>query len=209
MTMKAAIFLDRDGVLIEDTDLLTDVRAMRLLPGVPEALQRLKAAGFLLLTVSNQTVVARGMLTEQEVAALNTELEQQLARVGGARFDGHYFCPHHPRATLPAYRRICDCRKPRPGLLLRAARAHDLDLRASFMVGDRLTDIHAGARAGCRTILVLCGRHAAPPIETVDTLDPAVQPDHTCADLSHAADWIIEQTKKLKMRTTEGACPSL
>ncbi|MCX6006829.1 MAG: HAD family hydrolase [Chloroflexi bacterium] len=191
--MNRAIFLDRDGVLIEDVHLLTNPKDIRILAGVPAALGRLSAAGFGIIVVSNQTVVARGLSTKQEVLDLNAEVHVQIERAGGPCLGAFYFCPHHPNATLPLYRVDCECRKPRPGLLLRAAREHDLDLHASFAVGDRVTDIIAGARAGCRTVLVQTGEHLAPPIETSEPLDDSVEPDYTCADLFQAAQWILEQ----------------
>ena len=189
--MSTAIFLDRDGVLIEDVDLLANPGDIRILEGVPQALTSLKEAGFQLILISNQTVVARGLVTEQGVWAIHAEMERLLEQAGGPCLDGFYFCPHHPNATLPAYRIACECRKPRPGLLLRAAREHNLNLGASFVVGDRITDIIAGAKAGCRTVLVQTGEHQAPPIETVEPLDESVQPDHVCADLKAAAGWIL------------------
>lgn len=191
--MNKTIFLDRDGVLIEDVHLLTNPGDIRILEGVPQALKSLKEAGFRLIVISNQTVVARGLVTEQEVYAINAEMERLLKQAGGPRLDGFYFCPHHPNATLPAYRIACECRKPRPGLLLRAAHEHNLNLDASFMVGDRITDIIAGARAGCRTVLVQTGKHQEPPIETStsEPLDESVQPDHVCADLRTAVEWIL------------------
>ena len=190
--MNAAVFLDRDGVLVEDVDLLTRAEDFVILDGVPRALGCLQRAGFRLVVISNQTVVARGLASENDVRALNVRLQQLLERAGGARLDAWYFCPHHPNATLPAYRVNCDCRKPRPGLLLRAAREHDLDLAASFAVGDRITDIIAGTRAGCRTILVQTGKHLDLPIQTSEPLDLAIEPDHTCADLEAATRWILK-----------------
>lgn len=189
--MTPAIFLDRDGVLIRDVHLLTNPDDIRIIEGIPQVLRSLKEAGFHLIVISNQTVVARGMATEQEVYAIHAIVESLLEQAGAPRLDGFYFCPHHPNATLPAYRIACECRKPRPGLLLRAAREHDLDLDSSFAVGDRITDIIAGARGGCRTVLVQTGKHEAPPIETVEPLDESVQPDHTCANLGEAVRWIL------------------
>src|ERR1041385_3505620 len=118
--MRRAVFLDRDGVLIEDVNLLTRREQIRILPGVPEALERLKQSGFSLIVVSNQTVVARGLASEDEVRESNDSLQKLLIQTGGPSLDGWYFCPHHPNATLTAYRQICDCRKPRPGLFLHA-----------------------------------------------------------------------------------------
>src|SRR5579863_1608098 len=122
--MKAAVFLDRDGVLIEDTHLATNVGQIRMLEGVPRALRQLKEADFRLIVVSNQTVVARGLATEREVEMMNERMDQLIRQAGGPMMDGFYFCPHHPKATLTAYRVNCDCRKPQPGMWLRAAREH-------------------------------------------------------------------------------------
>lgn len=191
MKSGAAVFLDRDGVLIEDRELLVDASEMRLLDGVPAALCRLKLAGFRLIVVSNQAVVARGLLTEGQLQELHSVLGQRLTAAGGPSLDAVYYCPHHPQATLEAYRVECDCRKPRPGTLLQAAREHQLDLAASFMVGDRITDVMAGTAAGCRTVLVRSTRTDAPPIVTVDPIDSAIRPDYTCADLRSAAEWIL------------------
>ncbi len=189
--MNKAVFLDRDGVLIEEVHLLTKPEQIRVLPGVAEALQKLKAAGFHLIVVSNQTVISRGLATEAEVKAVNSHMEKLLENA--SLLDGIYICPHHPNATLASYRKNCDCRKPQPGLLLRAAEERAINLKDSFMVGDRITDIIAGARAGCRTILVQTGNHLAPPIETVEPLDETIRPDYVCADLKAAAQWILKK----------------
>ena len=188
--MPTAVLLDRDGVLIEDIHLLRERRDIQLLAGVPEALQSLSEAGFKLIVVSNQAIVARGLASEDEIRGHNAEVQRQVTVAGGPALDGFYFCPHHPSATLARYREDCGCRKPRPGMLLRAAAEHDLDLSDSFMIGDRVTDIIAGARAGCRTIQVETGCHRAPPIETVEPLE-RTRPDHRCAGLAEAARWIL------------------
>jgi D-glycero-D-manno-heptose 1,7-bisphosphate phosphatase len=189
--MNAAVFLDRDGVLIEDVDWLTRVDQLRILPGVPVALKRLREAGFQLVVITNQAVVARGLASEADVEKINDHLDSLIQAAGAPPLDAIYFCPHHPNATLPAYRVVCDCRKPAPGMLVRAAREHDLALPSSFVVGDRLTDILAGVRAGCRTVLVQTGKHTEPLIETGETVSTPVHPDHTGADLPAAADWIL------------------
>jgi D-glycero-D-manno-heptose 1,7-bisphosphate phosphatase len=189
--MTSAVFLDRDGVLIEDVDLLTRAEGMQILAGVPSALSRLTQAAYQLIVVTNQPVIARGLLTEAELEALHGKLQSELARLGAPSMTAFFYCPHHPQATLEAYRQDCLCRKPRPGMLLEAARRHQIDLSSSFMVGDRITDIIAGARAGCRTILVQTGRHLAPPIATREPIDVNCKPDWTCAGLEAAADWIL------------------
>lgn len=187
-----AVFLDRDGVIIEDIHLLTQTSQIRVLPGVPQALSRLREAGFGLIVVSNQPVVARGLATEADVEQIHDELNRRLAAAGSG-VDQFYFCPHHPNATLPSYRVNCMCRKPQPGLILQAAKEHRFNLASSILVGDRVTDIIAGSRAGCRTILVQTGQHVAPPIQTAEPIDATVQPDWTCADLTEAVDWILKR----------------
>lgn len=190
--MKPAVFLDRDGVLIEDVHLLTRAEQLVVLPGVVEALRGLTTAGYQLFVVSNQPVVARGLVTEAEVETVHAELQRQITAAGGPEMRQFYFCPHHPNATLPHYRVACECRKPRPGMLLRAAREHGVDLRASFAVGDRITDIIAGARAGCRTVLVETGQHEAASIESPDGIDASVKPAYVCSNLAAAVEWILK-----------------
>lgn len=195
-----AVFLDRDGVLVEDRGLLVDPGELRVLDGVPRALKRLKDAGFRLVVVSNQSVVARGMITPEGLEAVHDQLRRLLADAGAPPLDAVYFCPHHPNADLPAYRAACDCRKPRPGALLRAAEEHHLDLAASFMVGDRITDVAAGAAAGCRTVLLEPPEAAAMATTTTDPAENP-SPDHVCADLPAAVDWILaERSRRARPR---------
>ncbi len=189
--MNRAIFLDRDGVLNEDIDLLTRPDQLRILAAVPGALRRFHAAGFRLIVITNQTVIARGLITEVGLAEVHAALSRQLVELGAPTPDGYYACPHHPQASVPEYRAACDCRKPAPGLLLRAARDHDIDTTRSFMIGDRPTDILAGSRAGCRTVLVHTGCHEKPLITTHEKSLPEIRPDQVCADLEAAADWIL------------------
>src|SRR5258706_11955307 len=189
--MNAAVFLERDGVLIEDVGLLISPEQICILPGVPAALALLRAAGYKLIVVSNQTVVARGLASEKQVQEINDFLAAKLQEAGAPALDAWFFCPHHPNATLPQYRTNCECRKPKSGMLFQAIAKHDLDLSRSFMIGDSITDIIAGFRADCRTILVQTGKHLEPPIETSDPLDHSVVPDYSCADLGAAANWIL------------------
>jgi len=187
----AAVFLDRDGVLVEDRGLLVDAGELRVLAGVPSALRRLREAGFHLIVVSNQAVVARGMITPEGVEAIHAQLLGLLEEAGAPRLDAIYFCPHHPNADLPEYRVQCDCRKPRPGALLRAAEEHGVDLAASFLIGDRMTDIAAGAAAGCRTILLRGPERETPPATTPEPPEGWRQPDYVCPDLPAAVEWIL------------------
>jgi D-glycero-D-manno-heptose 1,7-bisphosphate phosphatase len=191
MSMSRAVFLDRDGVLIEDVPLMTDCQDIKVIAGVAQALCRLSTTGFKLIVVTNQAIVARGLMQESEVRAMNGRIAQLLVEDGTPEIAGFYFCPHHPNASIQAYRVKCSCRKPEPGLLLRAASDHDVDLKASFLIGDRQTDIVAGAKAGCRTVLVQTGAHEAPLIETAVPIDTRIAPDHVCRDLREAAEWIV------------------
>ena len=186
-----AVFLDRDGVLVEDRGLLVDPGQFRIIPGVPAALERLEEAGFRLIVVSNQSVVARGMLSTEGVEALHSHLLRLLEGAGAPRLDAIYFCPHHPEADLAVHRMVCECRKPRPGMLFRAAEDHGLDLAASFMVGDRMTDIAAGSAAGCRTILLQRPGTEMPPPTAPAPPEGWPRPDHVCADLLAAVEWIL------------------
>jgi D-glycero-D-manno-heptose 1,7-bisphosphate phosphatase len=186
-----AIFVDRDGVLIEDHGPLVCAEDISLAPGAATALRRLADAGFKIVVVSNQTVVARGLLDPAEMLALHGQVEQRLCAAGASPLDGFYFCPHHPNATVVEYRRSCACRKPAPGMLLEAAAALGINLAASIMIGDRPSDVLAGRRAGCRTIQVTTGRHLDPPIEVEGGFAPAPA-DHRCHSLGEAAQHILQ-----------------
>lgn len=173
---RRAIFLNRDGTLNLDTGYVHRAADWRWLPGVPEALARFKAAGRLLVVVSNQSGIARGMFGPAELHALERWVDGQLAPLGAAP-DAWYHCPHLPEISGP-----CDCRKPAPGLLLRAARDLGIDLTASWMIGDRTRDARAGLAAGCRAVLLRSGwgereaaeaRESVPEVPTVPDLAAA------------------------------------
>src|SRR5579871_3015278 len=148
-----AVFFDKDGTLIENVPYNVDPEQMRLASGSVCGLLALHAAGFRLIVVSNQAGVAHGYFPEQALVAAKRRLREVLEEVG-VPLAGFYYCPHHPEATIPCYARKCDCRKPSPGMILRGAREHDVDLPRSWLVGDILDDVEAGCRAGCRTILI-------------------------------------------------------
>jgi D-glycero-D-manno-heptose 1,7-bisphosphate phosphatase len=146
MKTKAA-FLDRDCVIVRDSGYVHRIVDLELLPGVEAALARLQAAGFKLIVVTNQSGIARGIYSEQDYAAFTQALRVELA-LGGVHLDEVYHCPHLEDAALPMYAQSCDCRKPRPGMLLQAQREFEIDMGASLMVGDRLSDLQAGRNAG-------------------------------------------------------------
>jgi len=201
---RPAVFLDRDGTLVREVDYLRTAAQLRLLRGAADAIRRLNEAGLAVVLATNQSGIGRGLFTEAELQAVNDELQRRLA-ARGARLDAIYYCPHHPGAAVPIYRKRCRCRKPAPGLLLRAARDLDLDLSRSFAVGDSARDIEAGARAGCRTILVRTGYGArteadlATAVRNVARLaDQAIamlDAEKVVADLPAAVGWILSQTK--------------
>jgi D-glycero-D-manno-heptose 1,7-bisphosphate phosphatase len=150
---KRAVFVDRDGTLIEDTGFIRRVDEVKLLSGAAEAVARLNKAGWAVVVVTNQSGVARGLLTEKDIAATNERMKELLSKEG-ARVDAVYYCPHLPEGKISEYAVVCDCRKPRPGMFLRAAREHDVDLAGSVAVGDSARDVEAGLNAGTRAILL-------------------------------------------------------
>lgn len=172
-----AAFLDRDGTIIHDRHYLGDPAGVELLPGAARAIARLNAAGIPALLVTNQSGIGRGLFSEADFAAVQGRLISLLAREG-ARLDGVYHCPHTPDAEVP-----CECRKPAPGLFLRAAREHGVDLRRSFYIGDQLRDVLPAKRLGGVGILVRskgfpeespAGESIPSGFPTVDDLDRAV-----------------------------------
>lgn len=154
--MNKAVFLDRDGTLIENRGYICDFSRVGFFPFAAAAVRRLNRAGYRVIVVSNQSAVARGICREEQVTALHEKLGEHF-RLQGAEIAAFYFCPFLADGTVEAYRRQSPLRKPEPGMLLLAAREHELDLARSFMVGDRADDIEAGRRAGCRTVLVRSG----------------------------------------------------
>jgi D-glycero-D-manno-heptose 1,7-bisphosphate phosphatase len=179
--MHRAVFLDRDGTINEEMGYINHLSRFQLLPGAAEAIARLNRAGFKVVVVTNQSGVARKYFPQTLLEEVHRELEARLA-AAGARLDGIYVCSHAPDQN-------CACRKPRPGLLLAAARDLDLDLSRSYLVGDRYNDLESAANAGVQGILVLTGYGRG---EVENYQGPRrVEPVFTAADLGEAADWII------------------
>ncbi len=181
---RPAVFLDKDGSLIEDVPYNVDPALIRLTAGAGEALRKLQDAGYRLIVVSNQSGVARGLFGEDALRPVEAHLNAMLAEYGVA-LDGFYYCPHHPGGTVPQYAVECACRKPAPGMLLQAATDHSIALEQSWMVGDILNDVEAGRRAGCRTILLDNGN------ETEWELGPMRLPHCIVSDLGAAAEQIL------------------
>ncbi len=186
---EPAVFLDRDGTLIEDIHFPRRVEDVHVLAGVPEALRLLREAGYRLIVLTNQSGIARGYLTEKILHAMHEHLQDRL-RENGAELDAFYYCPHHPTEGSPPYRTSCSCRKPAPGMLERAQAEHDLDLSRSYVIGDTLRDLEVAGDTGCCRILVRTGKGAESERQVAK--DPQAV-DRICDDLLAAAHHILEQ----------------
>lgn len=184
MALRRAVFIDKDGTLVEDVPYNVDPDRIRLAPGAGEALGALVAAGFELVVVSNQPGVALGKFIEGALRLVETRIRGLLAPYG-VPIAAFQWCPHHPEGRVRGYDVACTCRKPRPGLLQTAAAKRGLDLTQSWMVGDILDDIEAGRRAGCRTILLDVGH------ETEWEPGAMREPHHKARDLREAAALIV------------------
>lgn len=176
-----AVFLDRDGVVNLEKGYISSLEQLELYPFTPGAINKLKKAGFKVYIISNQAGVARGIFTVEELEFIHRHLLERIP------IDKIYYCPHHPKGKtgLP-YSINCDCRKPEPGMILRAACENHIDLNQSYLVGDRASDILAGKRAGLITVLVRTGYGAA-------KLEQPVEPDYVFADLGEFADYLTEK----------------
>ena len=188
MVSRPALFIDRDGTLTEEVGYVNHPRRLRLLPRSAEAVRRLNRADVAAVVVTNQAGIARGYFSPDVLAAVNDELLRQL-KDSGAHVDGLYVCPHHPDAGEPPYRASCDCRKPRPGLLTRAAAELGIDLSRSAVVGDKPSDVETAARVGARGVLVLTG-YGLGEWEYRRATFP-VAPDHVADDLLDAVEWFL------------------
>jgi len=174
-SLRPAVFFDRDGTLMEDVDYCNDPAQVRPFPGVAGALRRLKAHGYAIIVITNQSGIGRGRITTEQYRAVETRLDELL---GAGTIDASYFCPHHPNEP-------CDCRKPLPGMALQAINEHRLDSKRSFFVGDKEADINCGRAIGAQTILVETGygqRHLA------------CGPDFVAKDVVAAVEFILKPT---------------
>ena len=189
---RRAVFIDRDGTISEEVGYVNHVGRYRVFPFAAEAVRVLHEAGWLAILVTNQAGVARGYFREELVGEVHGLLARELEREG-ARLDAIYYCPHHPSVGEPPYRQDCDCRKPRPGLIRRAAREFDLDLTACWMVGDRYGDTELARNAGVRSALVLTG-YGRGELEH-QSQDWKHRPDLVAANLLEAAKEIVKSDK--------------
>jgi D-glycero-D-manno-heptose 1,7-bisphosphate phosphatase len=188
--MRPAVFLDRDGTMVHDAHFLRRREDLVWYPYTVDAVRLLNRAGFAVCVTTNQGGIGLGLFTEAFVLSIHEEMTRTLT-AGGAHVDGWFFCPHHPEAITEEYRRDCECRKPRPGLVNRAQTLLDLDLSRSFVVGDKLADAGLAVNAGVRGVLVRTGEgdevarrhHGAVP-----------GAEHIAEDLMAATSWILRET---------------
>ena len=187
----AAVFLDRDGTLIREVNYLTAPEQIEILPTVAPALRSLRRHGFKLVMVTNQSVVARGALSEGGLQKIHAEIVGRLAQ-DDAVLDAIYYCPHHPTEGLGDYRIVCDCRKPKPGMIRRAAEELEINPALSYVVGDQLSDIELAGAVGATGILV--GRDEAAKDGAFQLKVPVL------ANLAGAADWIVTRLRESYLR---------
>ena len=177
--MNKAIFLDRDGTLNPDPGYISDPKDYELFEGVTEALLKLQNAGYLLILITNQSGISRGLFTEEQLEAVHAKMKR-LLKEGGVTLDAIYYCPHHPDHP---YKGVsdCNCRKPKPGMILQAIKDFDVDIKNSFMIGDRLSDIKIGIASNVPPLCI--AKSCFDGYENVPTF-------HT---LLEAADWILKR----------------
>ncbi|PLC48009.1 HAD family hydrolase [Pollutimonas subterranea] len=196
--MTAAIFLDKDGTLLEDVPYNVDPTKMAFAPGARAGLARLGRLGLPIYVVSNQPGIAMGRFALDDLAPMVARLTDMFTQAG-AVLGGFYYCPHHPRGTVTKHATLCDCRKPAPGLLLRAAAEHAIDLNMSWFIGDILDDVEAGRTAGCNTVLIDNGN------ETEWIINEWRKPHRMAPDLDEATDWIHRwYSDRLQLRPRVG-----
>ena len=189
--MKRAVFLDRDGTVIEEVGYLNRLDRVAFFPWSVDAIRVLNDAGLLVVVVTNQAGVARGYFDEALVRDTHALIDRRLA-AGRARVDAYYYCPHHPQGSVEALRRECDCRKPRPGMIHQAARDLGIDVAGSFVVGDRWLDVEMGRAAGAHAVLVRTGygqNEERRPGESVTA-------DYVADNLMDAASWILRRLRQ-------------
>ncbi|MEK6776617.1 MAG: D-glycero-beta-D-manno-heptose 1,7-bisphosphate 7-phosphatase [bacterium] len=185
---RAAVFLDRDGTLNEEVGYLSHPEDLVLIPGSGDAVRRINQSGMAAVVVSNQSGLARGYFDEAALSLIHDRLRGELAKFG-ASLDGIFFCPHHPEGEVEEYRIECACRKPWTGLMDQAVFDLDINLAASYMVGDHIKDIQMAARAGIRSVMVLTG-HGQEEWDKADEAGRSL-PTHVAPDLAAAVDWIL------------------
>ena len=189
--MRPAVFLDRDGTLVEERGYLDRLEMLELFPYTADALRLLNRAGLATVVITNQGAIGRGMIDEPFLHSVHAAIDARL-EAGRARIDRYYFCPHHPDATIPALRQVCGCRKPAAGLIEQACREMDLDPARSVMVGDRWLDVRCGKAAGTRAILLRTGHGGHEEAHAPGD----VRADVILNNLMEAVGWILRNSSR-------------
>jgi D-glycero-D-manno-heptose 1,7-bisphosphate phosphatase len=187
---RPAVFIDRDGTISEEVGYVNHPSRFRVFPYSAEAIRILNESGWLAIVITNQAGVARGYFSEDVILKIHEQLERDLES-GSARLDAIYYCAHHPSVGEPPYRLDCDCRKPKPGLIQQAARDFDIDIAASWMAGDRYSDVELARNAGLRSAFVLSGYGRGEWEYQRETWKH--QPDMVCENLLEAVKSIVNQ----------------
>ncbi|MBO0722534.1 MAG: HAD family hydrolase [Blastocatellia bacterium] len=188
---KRAIFVDRDGTLNEEVGYITEMSQFRLFDFAAESIKMINDAGWYAVLITNQAGIARGRYSEEFLRRLHAQMELSLSR-DGARLDAIYYCPHHPEFGDPPYRQDCNCRKPRPGLIEKAAKEFSLDLNSCYIIGDRISDIETGHTAGTRSVMVMTGYGREEYRDAIRQRPP----DHAADNLLAAVRWIFSERKQ-------------
>lgn len=187
--MKPAVFLDRDGTMIHDVGYLRRVDEVRWFPATIDAIRLFNRAGYLVCVTTNQSGIGRGHYTEADLASIHADMDRVLT-TAGARVDGWFHCPHHPEAEVPEYRTVCECRKPRPGMIRQAEARFPIDLSRSFVVGDKMLDIGLALEVGARGILVRTGYGGNVEREHAGQVPGA---SFVASDLMEATSWVLRE----------------
>ena len=177
--MEKVVFLDRDGVISKDSaDHIKSWDEFHFLPNAKEGVKLLTDHDFHIVLITNQSVIARGMTTIEELESMHNNMKGEIEEYGG-KIEKIYYCPHHPDEG-------CDCRKPKPGMLLRAIKENNIDPTKSFMVGDRMMDVEVGKKVGCKTVIIPSERGQR------EMMESSIKPDYVAKDLLDTSKWIIK-----------------
>jgi D-glycero-D-manno-heptose 1,7-bisphosphate phosphatase len=185
--MKGAVFMDRDGTISEEVGYLSELDQLCLISKSAEAIRLINESGLMAIVITNQSGVARGYFTEEMVNRIHEKMKELLEKQD-VHLDGIYYCPHHPEGVIEYYRKTCNCRKPAVGLLEKASKDHDINLAASYIVGDKLIDIELASKVGAKGILVLTG-YGKDELKKINDV-PEIKPAYVADNLFDAIEWI-------------------
>ncbi len=189
---RRAVFLDRDGTLNKDVGYPNSFEAIEVYPYSYEAVRRINNAGFLAVVMTNQSGIGRGLIEEKKLRDIHQRMLDLFIK-NNARLDGFYYCPHYINSVNPKYRKDCACRKPNPGMALKAAEDLNILLKGSYMVGDKMEDIEFGLNFDATPVLLLTG-HGQKALRKLS--EKGLQPAHVAKDLLEAIDWVLENERK-------------